>query len=76
MQVELVCLSRAEGESIIEFLRTSTIFQVGFQGRTVEKSTDRLSSKRTSWKGGLSAAFFVEEVIRNNAARFNWLPIL
>ena len=66
-QVELGCLSRTEGESIIESLGTNIILQISLQGRAVEKSTDRLSSERTTWKGGLNAAFFLEEVIRNNA---------
>ena len=84
--MELVCLSRTEGESTIESLsfstifvisrdqyyfvespRTSTILQVGFQGRAAKKSTDGLSSKRTTWKGELDAAIFLEEVIRSNA---------
>ena len=63
-QVELGCLSRTEGQSMIESLRTNIILQISLQDRAIEKSTDRLSSKRTTWKGGLNAAFFLEEVIR------------
>ena len=84
--MELVCLSRTEGELtneslsfctifvisrdqyyFVETLRISTILQVGFQGRAAKKSTDGLSSKRTTWKGELDAAIFLEEVIRSNA---------
>ena len=54
-QVGLGCLSRTEGQPTFESLMISTILQVSFQGRTIEKSTDRLSSKRTTWKGGLNA---------------------
>ena len=69
-QVELECLSRTAGQAIIESLRTNIILQISLQGRAVEKSTDRLSPKRTTWKGGLNAAFFLEEVTRNNASLY------